>query len=148
MGNVFAKRAPGPCGCLGECYTFTMKEPRIEDMKNVIFKRMSDVKRGRKELSICSRSEDQDSKTQVRKSFIYNVARTEDIAPQVVAPEIFIHKEMDTKKKIEKFSFEVKGCFYMSHNRILLKVNFHHTLNIKIIWKKEIFSPKKSAVLT
>ena len=116
-------------------------------MKKICFKRNQNLQRGTKYLHICSRSDEKESLTLVRKGFLYKVSKAKDIEPEAEAPQVYIRKAYDTKQKIEKFSFQVKGVFYMTHERILMKVEFHHSLNIKIVWKKN-FSPKKSEVLT
>src|SRR3990172_3945339 len=117
-------------------------------MKNVLFKKRSDVKRGRKALSLTQKNEDQECITHVRKSFIYHVVFSEQISPNANQPQVYIKKAFDTQKRVEKFTFQVRGSFFMTHNLVLLEVRFQHTLNIRIVWKSKIFSPKKSAVLT
>lgn len=116
-------------------------------MKKVEFKKRNNPKKGIKRLSIIQKTNDRECSTTVQKSFLYHVVKAEKEEANVEAPEIYIRKTFDTKKGIERFDFKVKGHFYMTHNRWFLKVNFHHKLNINIVWKKN-FSPKKSAVLT
>lgn len=118
-------------------------------MKKICFKRNKDLKRGTKFLHIISKSENHESLTVVRKGFYYKVTKATEGEQPITPPEVFIRKAFDTRQRIEKFSFQVKGTFYMSHDRYLMRVDFHHSLNIKIVWKKKnIFSPKKSEVLT
>ena len=116
-------------------------------MKEILFKKKLDLTNRLKSFSITSDTEDKECKMRVEKSFLYNVTladKTEDLE----VPQIYIKKSMDTHKKLEKFNFQVKGSFYTSRDRILIKVDFHHTLDIQINWKTKIFSPKKSEVLT
>ena len=117
-------------------------------MKTINFKRHKDVKRGTKYLHISSRTESKECITLVRKGFLYKAQISQETEPEQSSPEIFIRKAIDTEKNIEKFSFHVKGTFYMSHSRKSIRVDFHHSLNIKIVWKKKVFSPEKSEVLT
>lgn len=117
-------------------------------MKKVLFKRHNDKDNKIKNIAVLTKNEDKESKTEVYKSFMYKVTAVSDDAVEQIAPQVFIKKELDTKKNIEKFNFRVKGCFYITYDRKLVKVNFVHTLNILINWKKKIFSPKKSEVLT
>ncbi len=117
-------------------------------MKKVLYKRSVATDKRSKFLAVQTRSEDKDSKTLVRKSFMYKVAEAGTENPQIAAPQVFIKKSLDTKKRIERFQFRVQGAFYLNHNRMLMKVDFEHTLHILIFWKHKIFSPKKSAVLT
>ena len=116
-------------------------------MKKLIFERRQNVENRTKTMCMSSRSEDAESVTSVKKSFHYMLSQPENPQPQVLSPEIFIRKGYDSKRKVESFNFQVIGSFYITHDRQLLRVDFHHCLDIQIDWKKD-FSPKKSAVLT
>ena len=118
------------------------------NMRNIIYKKKQSLEHRRKLISICENSEDKECKTYVRKSFVYIVSKAEGMEEIPNPPEIFIKKRFDTKSLVERFSFKVKGSFYLTKERILFKVNFCHTLRINIIWKSKIFSPKKSVTLT
>ena len=117
-------------------------------MKKVLFRKRINLKKRIKTFSIYSRTEDHECKTQVRKGFAYAVDWAKEDKPESKPPLIFIRKSFDTKKGIEAFSFHVKGYFYVTHKRELMRVRFHHTLDIEIKWKVKDFSPKKSASLT
>ena len=118
------------------------------DMRNITYKKKQSLEHRRKLISICENSEDKECKTYVRKSFVYIVSKAEAVEENPNPPEIFIKKRFDTKSLTERFSFRVKGSFYLNQERTLFKVNFCHTLRINIIWKSKIFSPKKSVTLT
>lgn len=117
-------------------------------MKEILFKKSNDLEKRAKEILISNQTEDKDCTTQVKKRFTYHLEPTDKVSPQPQAPQIHIKKTFDTQKRVERFNFQVKGNFYMTYNRLLLKVYFQHTLDIEILWKVKIFSPKKSAVLT
>ena len=117
-------------------------------MKDVLFESQIDLEKCRKNFSIYSKTEDKDSKTQVQKSFSYVVNRVEGAIPAAKAPIVFIRKSFDAKKGVEEFGFHVRGYFLVNHEDMLMKVLFHHTLDIKIKWKAKDFSPKKSESLT
>ena len=118
-------------------------------MKRVLFRKRINLKKRVKTFSIYSKTEDQECKTQVRKGFSYAVDwAKEDRPPEPKAPLIFIKKSFNTKKRVETFSFHVKGYFYVNYNRELMRVRFSHTLDIEIQWKAKYFSPKKSVSLT
>jgi len=117
-------------------------------MKNIVFKKTNDAANKTKTLSMTQKFEDHECKTQIRKSFLYKVSHAESVVEQPDQPQIHITKSFDTKKRCEKFNFQVNGSFYMTHHRSNVKVTFHHSLDIQIVWKSKIFSPKKSAVLT
>ena len=116
-------------------------------MKRVLLKRNSDQEHGTKRFSILQKNEEKDCSTKVYKSFRYHVSRPEQFEKLSEEPEVFITKNFDTKRGIERFAFMVVGAFYVGHNRQIFKVNFQHTLKIQIRWKTKIFSPKKSEIL-
>ena len=116
-------------------------------MREILFKNMTSVPKRRKAVLISERSEDKECKTYVRKSFVYRVTPEVRVEHPIPQPDIYIRKSYSTKTKEEKFSFRVKGYFYMAKDGCFLKVNFCHCLKINILWKSKIFSPK-SATLT
>jgi len=117
-------------------------------MKKVFFKKLTNPKDRTKTVLINSQSEDDECKTNMRKSFVYKVSQADKVDLSLEAPQVHIRKSFDTKKRIEKFHLKVDGKFYMKHERLTLEVNFQHTLNIAIHWKTKVFSPKKSEILT
>ena len=117
-------------------------------MKDIQYRKSVDVEHRTKDFSVTSRTEDKDSKTQVMKSFQYQVSLIEKVEPAIEPPQIYIKKSFDSVKRVEKFNFQVIGYFYMTHSDNLLEVHFHHTLDIEICWKNKEFSPKKSVILT
>lgn len=116
-------------------------------MKEVRIQKVDKPEHRIKLLSICQAAEDKQCDTSVHKSFFYKVFKCYDTEPQLNPPQIYVFKALDTKNKTEKFRFQVKGCFYVTHKRFLYKIRYRHLLDIEIKWKK-IFSPKKSAVVT
>lgn len=117
-------------------------------MKEVLFRSRIDLVKRKKTFSIRSNSEDKQCKTQVDKTFTYMVDRARTKNPQPRKPLVFIKKSFDTLKGVEGFSFHVKGYFYITCGDEVMKVLFHHTLDICITWKANHFSPKKSESLT
>lgn len=113
-------------------------------MKEVLHKRRRNLGRGTKLITINSRIEDKESRTRVRKSFLYHVTRSEEAQVAVTAPEIFLRKSFDTLNKIEKFCFQIKGSFYTTNGDVVAKVYFHHCLNVQIAWKDFCLPPKAS----
>lgn len=117
-------------------------------MKDILYKKRESLKHRRKMISIIEHTEDEKCRSAVHKSFVYIVTRADSVENTVAKPEIYIRKAFDTKLQEEKFSFRVKGCFYMARDRFIFKVDFCHTLRIDIVWKHKVFSPKKSVTLT
>lgn len=113
-------------------------------MKEILHKRRRNLGRGTKLITINSRIEDKESRTRVRKSFLYHVTRCEEAKAAVTAPEIFIRKSFDTFNKIEKFCFQIKGNFYTTNGEVVARVYFHHCLNVQISWK-DFYLPQKAS---
>ena len=117
-------------------------------MKKVLYKKRQSLKHRRKVIAMHEFCEDQDCRTHVRKSFVYIVTSAHHGESPVESPQVYVRKFYDTKLHHEKFSFRVKGAFYMTKDRAIFRVDFCHTLKIDIHWKNKIFSPKKSVTLT
>lgn len=117
-------------------------------VKKILINRVSDQRKRAKFLSIGQQTQDKESVTSVQKKFVYMVFPIQEAPTSLNPPQIYIRKEFDYKNKVEKFSFKVKGYFFITHQQQLFKVRFRHSLNIEIAWKSKIFSPKKSVVLT
>ena len=117
-------------------------------MKQMVFKRLNNRTKRRKAVVITSCAEDKNSKTIVRKSFAYKVSEINGTMSPIAEPNIFINKIYDTKKRMERFNFRVKGGFYLTRERAYVRVDFHHALTIEIHWKAKMVSPKQSEVLT
>jgi hypothetical protein len=116
-------------------------------MKHITYEKKNDLKHGIKAFSIKTHTEQPDSTTDVQKSFAYHVKPVDHIEP-AEGPQVYVTKSFDSKTLVEKFNFQVKGNMYVTHNRFYLLVEFHHTLDIKILWKDKDLSPKKSVVMT
>ena len=117
-------------------------------MRRILYKKMTSLLNRSKAVSVSETSEDKECKTYVRKNFVYIV--TPDVEPQgeeISPPDIYIKKSFDSKTKEERFSFRVKGSFFITRERAIYKVSFCHSLSINISWKLKVFSPK-SVTLT
>ncbi len=116
-------------------------------MKKMLYKTDKDLNKRMKTMSILQEIEDKDATTVVNKKFEYKIDHNHDKAIDPT-PRVDIIKSADTNLRLEKLHFVVRGTFDITYNRKPVRVNFKHSLNVKIYWKKKIFSPKKSAVLT
>lgn len=116
-------------------------------MKKILFNKITDHLKNFRRISLSQTAEESEYISTVTKSFSYKVSLTDKLSPEVARPDVQMTKEFDTKKKIERFHFRVKGYFFTVHDRIVAKVHFEHDLRIEIQWKTS-FSPKKSVVLT
>lgn len=117
-------------------------------MKDVLFNKSLNLNKRVKELSIKQENEDNLCVTYVNKHFLYYISKFDPREDEVREPQISIVKNIDTKNLVESFNFQVKGSYLITIDRKKYKVFFKHRLNIRIEWKKKIFSPKKSEILT
>ena len=116
-------------------------------MRRILYRKMTSLQNRSKAISVSESSEDKECKTFVKKSFIYIVTPHIDADEQAFFPDIFIKKSYNTRTREEKFSFRVKGLFYLNRDETIFRVDFCHTLHIHITWKPKVFSPK-SVILT
>ena len=117
-------------------------------VREILYKRKQSLKTRKKVISLREKAEDKDCKTIVNKHFVYIVSRVDSMEEQLASPDVFIKKSILTKSKTEKFSFRVKGSFYLNKDRMIYLVGFCHSLKILIEWKQKDFSPKKSVTMT
>ena len=116
-------------------------------MRKILYKKMTSFKNRRKTISVSEWAEDAECKTHVRKNFLYVLESDPTAEEEIRQPEVYIKKSVNSQAKEEKFSFRVKGFFFLNQDRYLIKVNFHHSLYILIQWKTKIVS-SKSVTLT
>jgi hypothetical protein len=117
-------------------------------MRKMVYKRINNPENGSKSMVLSTRKTDRESTAFIYKSFKYAAQKTQDDNRPLTVPEIHIKKSFDSKRLREKFSFRVKGYFYMTHQRMNFKIDFEHTLRIHLYYRSKDFSPKKSEVLT
>ena len=115
-------------------------------MKKIMHKKVTSLREKRKVVSISESAENKQCKTQVRKCFIYKVLEAERIEQELPKPNICLKKAFNSKTIEERFSFRVKGYFFITHKRFYYKVHFCHSLYISILWKSKKFSPKPNSV--
>ena len=115
-------------------------------MRDILHKTTEILKGRGKVITLREHAEEKDCVTDVRKNFIYvaTEAQSEEKQP---APQVHIAKSFDSVRRDEKFSFRVKGFFYVNHNRRLMKVAYCHTLKINLHWKIKASSPKKTVTM-
>ena len=115
-------------------------------MRDILHKTTAILHGRGKVISLREHAEERESVTDVRKNFIYVVteAQSEENAS---IPRVHIKKFFDSVSRDEKFSFRVKGFFYVNHSRRLMKVDYCHTLRINLHWKSEVTTPKKTVTM-
>jgi len=112
-----------------------------------ILHRTAAVLQGRgKLITMREHAEQKDCISDVHKNFIY-VATEAQSEEEQSTPRVHIKKSFDSLSRDERFSFRVKGFFYVNHSRRLMRVDYCHTLRIKLHWKAIASSPKKTVTM-
>ena len=112
-----------------------------------IFHKTTEILQGRgKVITLREHAEEKECVTDVRKNFIYLAAQAQGQEKQSI-PQVHIAKSFDSVRGDEKFSFRVKGSFYVNHSRRLMKVDYCHTLRINLHWKIKATTPKKTVTM-
>ena len=115
-------------------------------MRDILHKTTAILKGRGKVISLREHAEEKECVTDVRKNFIYLASEAQhEEEPSI--PQVHIKKFFDSVSNDEKFSFRVKGFFYVNHSRRLMKVDYCHTLRINLHWKVKATSPKKTVTM-
>ena len=115
-------------------------------MRNVLHKTKEMLKGRGRIILITEHKEDHECISDVRKEFVY-AAREADREEALPAPQVHIEKFYDGTNRDEFFSLRVKGAMYMYRSRRLMKIGYSHRLKIRLHWKSQSASPKKSVTL-
>jgi hypothetical protein len=112
-----------------------------------IFHKTTGILQGRgKVITLREHAEEKECVTDVRKNFIYVALEAQSQEEQSI-PQVHIAKSFDSVRGDERFSFRVKGFFYVNHSRRLMKVAYCHTLRINLHWKIKATTPKKTVTM-
>ena len=103
-------------------------------MRDILHKTTAILHGRGKVITLREHAEEKECITDVRKNFIYVASEVPNEEKQAM-PQVHIKKSFDSVSHDEKFSFRVKGFFYVNHNRRLMKVGYCHTLRINLHWK-------------
>ena len=123
-------------------FTSTKESP----MRDILHKTTGILKGRGKVITLREHAEEKECVTDVRKNFIYLATEAQSEEPQIT-PRVHIKKSFDSVNRDEKFSFRVKGFFYVNHSRRLMKVDYCHTLRINLHWKIKSSTPKKTVTM-
>jgi len=113
-------------------------------MKKIAFKNKNSLKHRRRIFTISEQTDSKDCTTLTHKRFIYVIDKKVDgkinAANKEKKPHFYVIKIHDSKKKIEKFYFWVKGSMYVIRDRRRFRVHYRHSLKIDIQWKDKMAS--------
>jgi len=115
-------------------------------MREVLHKTTAILQGRGKVITLREHTEEKECITDVRKNFVYVASEAQSEEGQSV-PRVHIAKSFDSVSHDERFSFRVKGFFYVNHSRRLMKVDYCHTLRINLHWKIKAPTPKKTVTM-
>ena len=115
-------------------------------MRDILHKTTAILDGRGKAITLREHTEEDECITDVRKNFIYLAVEVPHEEKQG-EPQVHIKKFFDSVSRDEKFSFRVKGFFYVNRNRRLVKVGYCHTLRINLHWKVKASIPKKTVTM-
>lgn len=108
-------------------------------VREIMYRNLTSAKNKRRVISVSEKSENKDVITRIHRAFIYIVSREVEAVEDLPAPVFFITKNYHTKTREEKFSFRVKGVFYVIKGNSFLMVHFCHSLRVDIIRKSKVY---------
>lgn len=116
-------------------------------MKNVVYVKKELTGRTGRFVSIRELQRDKECETRIMKNFVYLVHRADILPDELPKPRINITKRIDTESQTEGFRFKVKGTVYMKQNRFIYRVDYCHSLFIRMVWKTHVLSSKGPVAL-
>ncbi len=111
-------------------------------MRDILHKTTAVLQGRGKVITLREHTDEKECVTDVRKNFVYVATEAQSEGKQSI-PRVHIAKSFDSVRRDEKFSFRVKGFFYVNHSRRLMRVDYCHTLRINLHWKIKAPTPKK-----
>ena len=114
-------------------------------MKNVVYKKREFFGRGRV-VSVRENYADKECCTRVMKNFVYLIARADQIPKDIETPRIKIVKKVNSAPRVETFMFRVKGEIYVKEKRFIYRVQYCHSLYVRLFWKTHVLSSKPAAL--
>ncbi len=114
-------------------------------MKNITYKKRELIDRGRV-VSIRENSADKECNTRVMKNFVYLISMADQVPDEVEAPQIRIVKRLQFEPKIETFLFRIKGEIFIREKRFIYRVQYCHSLYVRMFWKNHVLSSKPAAL--
>lgn len=101
-------------------------------MRELLYKNLTSVEKGRKVLSIIEESQKNGFFTRTSRRFIYMIKESANLRESLVAPTFYILKIHDSKNHKERFLFKVKGNFFVVNNSQVRIVYFCHSFKIDL----------------
>jgi hypothetical protein len=89
---------------------------------------------------------DTDCDTQIAKNFVYLLSRADQLPDKPPTPMIYVTKRIDTAANSEIFRLKVKGEIFVTRGRFIYRVEYCHSLKVRLLWKIHVLSSKPAAL--
>ena len=100
-------------------------------MREMVFKNLTSDDRRRKIIATSETAEKEGVRSLIRRHFIYMVKEVKDTNERP-EPAVYLVKEHNTQKQIERFFCKIKNNVYAKHQGKLYLVTFVHSLSITL----------------
>jgi hypothetical protein len=115
-------------------------------MKNVTYRKRDLARFKGRFVAIRELHKDADCDTNIAKNFVYLLSRADQIPAQPPTPMIHVTKRIDTAANCETFCLRVKGEIFVAKGRFIYRVEYCHSLKVRLFWKIHVLSSKPAAL--
>ena len=115
-------------------------------MKNVSYKKRDLARFKGRFVAVREFHPDTDCDTNIAKNFVYLLSRADALPEQPPVPTISVIKKIDTAANTEIFHLKVKGEIYLNRGRFIYRVEYCHSLKVRMLWKINVLSSKPAAL--
>ncbi|MBU2541907.1 MAG: hypothetical protein KJ593_08420 [Candidatus Omnitrophica bacterium] len=100
-------------------------------MKEVLLKNISSIDKRRKLFSSCVINQGKDYITTTRRKYIYLVKKIKHSYKKNFQTHVFINKQRDSRKHMQKFNCLLKGAFYACGTDCFYLIRYAHSLEVE-----------------
>jgi hypothetical protein len=115
-------------------------------MKNVTYRKRDLARFKGRFVAIREIHKEADCDTFIAKNFVYLLSRVDALPEQPPVPAIHVTKQIDTPKNTEIFRLKVKGEIFVARGRFIYRVEYCHSLKVRLLWKIHVLSSKPAAL--
>jgi len=99
-------------------------------MRDLVFKKLTSLERGRKIISSCEILEKQGMRTVIRRRFVCKMIEIKDTAREKPVPQFYLYRISNHLQQQESFFYRTKASIYLKDKGRLFLVLFGHSLKI------------------
>jgi hypothetical protein len=115
-------------------------------MKNVTYRKRDLMGYKGRFVAIREIHPDVDCDTNIAKNFVYLLSRADQLPEKPPIPTIHVTKQIDTAANTETFRLRVKGEIFIARGRFIYRVEYCHSLKVRLLWKVHVLSSKPAAL--